>query len=838
MDDPFNLGLPRFAVEPEAVITEIVRTADPACAGIDIPAVLADTFRLRPQLRELANVLQKDPDLLSSGRPEGPRSIERLIRALRERGAERLTPPFCSGCGQQRRLVALDGAVRICSSCQTRRTDQANPCAICGRTEYNGRDRDGQPRCRKHPPGDGKDPVAELSTRIGRLDFGLPPQAIAEAVRSVEKSRNGQFRLLWALEDVPGLLTGDGAQGPPRTIALIKALIDHGANGAVVPPCPFCRRQVELNISRDGLRCCKRCWAEARPEPCARCGHLRPVHARTHDTRALCASCRTADPLSLRRCEGCGEMGIWIERTENGGLCTHCYQLPEATCATCGTLRPCRFAHTPAPKCQPCYARSKNKQPCARCGAERWVNNRTPDGKPLCSYCGVPRKPCAGCGKIHRPNGRTPDGKPLCQTCWAKHPAARRPCTACGSLERRFHFGLCAACAARRHLTEALTGTDGTVRPELAPVMEAMLRPPPLAVLRWVRKTPARRAIFEALANGTGPVTHEVLDRFATVRTADNIRAVLVAGGALPARDEQLAKLEKWLTKAIARVEDPDERWILRTYVNWQPLRRFRRLSAGKQVTHGQANGVRIEVRYVVRLLEWLDQNGSSLAQCTQDHVDTWLSDGPALRSSVRAFLHWTSRRGNTRPLTAPINNGDFTVHVIAQDQRWTLVRRLVQDDQLSTADRAAGLLLLLFAQPASRVTLLTTEHVTDDGDKVTLRLGQKPAELPAPLDDLIRQLVRQRQGRAVTVPLEEPKWLFHGAYPGQPLAPSALCDRLKTIGIRPRVARNTSLMEIASELPAYVFSRLLGFHQNTADNWDRERGGLSAEYAAEISRR
>ncbi|GAB2329473.1 hypothetical protein AB0N20_21455 [Streptomyces griseoincarnatus] len=79
MDDQLNPGLPRFAVEPEAVITEIVRTADPACVGIDIPAVLADTFRRRPQLRELANVLQKDPDLLTSGRPEGPRSIERLI---------------------------------------------------------------------------------------------------------------------------------------------------------------------------------------------------------------------------------------------------------------------------------------------------------------------------------------------------------------------------------------------------------------------------------------------------------------------------------------------------------------------------------------------------------------------------------------------------------------------------------------------------------------------------------------------------------------------------------------------------------------------------------------
>ncbi|MBC3990398.1 hypothetical protein H8N00_16240 [Streptomyces sp. AC563] len=169
--------------------------------------------------------------------------------------------------------------------------------------------------------------------------------------------------------------------------------------------------------------------------------------------------------------------------------------------------------------------------------------------------------------------------------------------------------------------------------------------------------------------DGTGQVIHEVIDRFTPVRTAEDIRAVLVAGGALPSPDEQLAKLETWLTKVIARVEDPDERWLLRTYVNWQPLCRLHRLPAGKQVTHGQANGFRIEVRYVVRLLEWLRQSGSSLAQCTLDHVDTWLSDGPALRSCVRAFLLWTSRRGHTRQPAAPMNNGDFTVHVIAQDQ-------------------------------------------------------------------------------------------------------------------------------------------------------------------------
>jgi hypothetical protein len=84
-------------------------------------------------------------------------------------------PPRCADCGRDRPLVGLVGTVRICSSCQTRRINHANPCGICGSTNFDGRDRHGQPRCRKHPPGEKADPAAGeksalwLTERGGRL---------------------------------------------------------------------------------------------------------------------------------------------------------------------------------------------------------------------------------------------------------------------------------------------------------------------------------------------------------------------------------------------------------------------------------------------------------------------------------------------------------------------------------------------------------------------------------------------------------------------------------------------------------------------------------------------
>lgn len=51
----------------------------------------------------------------------------------------------------------------------------------------------------------------------------------------------------------------------------------------------------------------------------------------------------------------------------------------------------------------------------------------------------------------------------------------------------------------------------------------------------------------------------------------------------------------------------------------------------------------------MARLLEWLHDGGTTLAACTQEQVDAWLTEGPTTRATVRGFLLWTSRRGHSR---------------------------------------------------------------------------------------------------------------------------------------------------------------------------------------------
>jgi hypothetical protein len=175
---------------------------------------------------------------------------------------------------------------------------------------------------------------------------------------------------------------------------------------------------------------------------------------------------------------------------------------------------------------------------------------------------------------------------------------------------------------------------------------------------------------------------------------------------------------------------------------------------------------------------------------------------------------------------------------LLEQDQRWDLVHQLLHDTDLDPTTRVAGLLVLLFGQPLTRIVRIRTDQITQSGHGVTLALGDTPVVLPPPLDELVVGLVQKRHGHAAIGRTGEHPWLFPGGTAGQPISSRQLMRRLQTVDIRSRPARNTTLMDLAAELPAVVLSRLLGIHINSATRWTREAGTPMSDYAAEVSRR
>jgi hypothetical protein len=81
----------------------------------------------------------------------------------------------------------------------------------------------------------------------------------------------------------------------------------------------------------------------------------------------------------------------------------------------------------------------------------------------------------------------------------------------------------------------------------------------------WLRRSQVTKTLAE-LGSGRLPVSHDSLDRLEPGKVLEHLRAMLVATGVLPARDEQMARLERWVNTAIAGRDHPDQAEILRRY--------------------------------------------------------------------------------------------------------------------------------------------------------------------------------------------------------------------------------------------------------------------------------
>ena len=250
-------------------------------------------------------------------------------------------------------------------------------------------------------------------------------------------------------------------------------------------------------------------------------------------------------------------------------------------------------------------------------------------------------------------------------------------------------------------------------------------------------------------------------------RAAGYVRHLLVAHGALAERNESIARLEQWINTAVAAIDDAEHRRVVQTFATWQTMRRLRRRAARTAPARRSATRYsRNQVAAAITFLGWHDEHDLALTSCTQDHVDIWLTTGPASRRDVRHFLAWTAQQGltTTFTITTPsAHDGD----ALDANDRWTIARRLLHDASLQLGDRVAGSFVLLYAQPLSHVAVMTHQQITTTSGTVGVQFGRHPIEVPAPLDQLVATLAHtgRRPHTSIGAPTTSP-WLFPGHLP------------------------------------------------------------------------
>jgi hypothetical protein len=439
---------------------------------------------------------------------------------------------------------------------------------------------------------------------------------------------------------------------------------------------------------------CRSCYQKSQSsrKKCGVCGQMRRISRRARDGQPdMCNNCVPKNG----RCDLCGKTGTLIRKAKPGvpavGRC--CYRPPERECSRCGRVRPCRYAGTPSPLCLACVQTTR------------------------------PMVQCVSCQAVRRPYKRIPDG-PICRLCYRRQGAATGPCTGCATFSSIAN-GLCESCTLKQYLQRLCEDGRAEIVAVLGPYLDSLAcSERPRSTLMWAEK---RCGLLVQLLAGEIAVTHEALDTIPPSahppRTIAFIRAGLVHAGVLDERDEVLTAFTKWVQSKLSTVERPSDRALIGAYATWDVARGLSQRTAktGRPATR-HARSLVIEA---INLTRWLHAQELTLGDLHQDLLDEWVTAGTSRRRWVRLFVIWLKRNGACGELHVANPQPASQTIPLADLERIEILRSLLANTALDPRDRLAGSLVLLYAQPITRITRLAASDIHAEPEAVAIRLGR-----------------------------------------------------------------------------------------------------------------
>lgn len=320
--------------------------------------------------------------------------------------------------------------------------------------------------------------------------------------------------------------------------------------------------------------------------------------------------------------------------------------------------------------------------------------------------------------------------------------------------------------------------------------------------------------MLQALAAGEVPLTHDGLNQLTPWCSVTYLRDLLIEAGVLPPIDRQLVLLQRWLDDWLAGIDDLERRRLLERFATWYVMRRLRVKAEAGPISQGQQRCTLSA--QCAAFLTFLASCERDIGHCRQADVDAWFAVGPVGRHLTQAFLRWCIEQRRMPRLKIP-NIVTGNPSQISQHRRLDMVRRLLNDGDMVLMDRVLGLLVLLYAQPISRLRWLSLDDVMDDEHAMTIRLGDPASPVPEPFADVLRRFLDERPN-LMTATNPNSRLLFPGRRAGQPLSSSAIQLRLAAAAIPTQGSRTAALRQLVLQTPTPVVARMLGYTSEHAE--------------------
>ncbi len=780
--------------------------------------------------------------------------------------------PSCAGCGRQVTLKGASPQGPICSACAARR--QRGLCHSCHRDgRLVGRNGQGQPWCGRcyRAAVNSRTVEARKAVIVAAVMTVEPqlPQALVLQVLEQTVGVRSLGRLARHLQTHPNIIVTGPTSLPAVLHRFVRALVTAGAQQITVihPNCLDCGRARPVhNQLADGVLCAACYSRRVGNKTCAGCGLLRRQHSRDETGNPRCTGCAQRARGDAQHAELLNQLTVVLTQQASVNAATitcvlavvasqrhQLHMLLELLAAHHLTESGLPFVLTrlvialraagadlPAPPCASCQQPTGPEvslrgqrvrcldcaRRCPSCGKAR-----RGDDERRCRRCLVDphrrRDNCAGC---EQPD-RLLDDQSLCRWCRER---ASRSCADCHlnrALSQVDGQKICQLCALRRTVDELLPQHPPGA---LHALRTAILNAEPMTTRRWLRRPVIARLLAD-LNTGRLPLTHQALDDQPASPAVEHLRDLLLATEGLPADPDRLLRRFHNDTEKMLSTVEVNGAQVARSWLRWQVLPRLRRQLDGPVDIRTAISNAKHTLSQVIVFLTRLQAKQHTLSSCQQSDLDHWFSTSKRGRHQIRPFLGWAQHTKRLpRTLTLPPAHHGRSQPPIDPEERWVIARRLVHDHTLDNADRVAGALVVLYAQPLVRICALTTDDVHTDGATVTIGLGKDQLELPEPFATLLTSLpLRRRAGVADQL---HGNWLFPGSRAGRPLTPTGLGQRLRVIDIEPRRMRLAALEQLTKEIPPAMLTGVLGLKIPQVVRRTSQAGGDWAKYAASRS--
>lgn len=621
-------------------------------------------------------------------------------------------------------------------------------------------------------------------------------EGVHELLQQLAPTVRGQAHLRRFLADVDATwITAADPHLPRQAQRLLRVLRDRGIP-VVLPLCSGCGQEKLLTQTlENGRRACDNCREVRHTRRCDGCERVRVISHRI-DGKSYCGTCRRQRPEAKEACIRCGHDRLVQNRTPDGPLCPQCAPGKIEPCVHCSRDRRVRVRFLGGPTCEPCFNIIRGtRRPCPRCGTVALVASLADDGTLACSTCTGVR--------------------------------SRFVCADCGIEDIR-NGSRCYPCLARIALDDLFAVGTPARRADLEPLRQRLLNhPEPKSMALWPRRSTSAAILREILTENR-ELTHAGLDQHPTVQAVSLLRHALVDVGVLEPRDTAWVQFVAWIDRFL---EDQPEQVMrhLGPFCRWHVPARTRLLIGRNGITDGTFVRARRICRTAAHFLADLRSQQLELKTASQRAVESYLDRHPRNFEPLAVFLRWVSQSGAAdRIHPVPSVYADpYTAYPIDTYRSW--MRRFATDETIRLRTRICGLIAGITGRPSTTIAGLTATSIVDDGEGMMLRLGITPVQLPSPLPALIRrQLTTPRRWDA------ESTWLFPSKLrAGAHLHASRFAADLQNLSCSVVGLRGAALLNLAATMPVGPLCDLTGMSPNVAARWQVVAASAYAQYPA-----